>query len=160
MSHSDRDLPSDLRERADRARAAGRWESPGEDAVRRLLSRDVDMAWADSGDAEEMTLDPADVRSPALSVEPRPELVSKVFSDGELAIQVRPAAEGVETEIRGRLWLRDGGGADLLLLQDDHVLASSRCESGKEFLFAELLLPGWELEVRRENGRVLRVRSS
>ncbi|MEZ4647835.1 MAG: hypothetical protein R3E97_03455 [Candidatus Eisenbacteria bacterium] len=160
MSHSDRDLPRDLRERAELARAAGPWKSPSDDLVRRLLQREVDMAWAASGDAEELTLDPSDVRSPALSADPQSGLVSKIFSEGELAIQVQPGADGAETELRGRVWLRDGGAADLLLLQDDHVLASARCESGAEFRFEEILLPGWEFEVRPERGRVLRVRSS
>ena len=156
MMTEDRNLPKDLARRARDARSVGDWSSPSSDLVARLLGQHLELAPPRSAETVDLIWDLADVRSVAAAASEE-ALHTRVFSDGELGLRIQDSADGTGLEVRGRIWLRSGGSAQVLLLQDDHVLAAATCKSGGEFRFEEVLAPGWELKVHPPGGRVVRI---
>lgn len=158
MTHVDRNLPPDLQRRVEEARRTGSWVSPRAEVVEDLLGMSGGIAPVPAESAEELGRPSGEVRSAAPAIESSEALVTRIFAEGELGLSVQEAADGVGVVIRGRVWLRADGHVRVLLLQGDHVLAMVECESGEEFRFDELEVPGWELEFHLPTGRVLRVR--
>jgi len=157
MAHSEHDLPPDLLRRVEEARRTGAWTSPRAQVVERLLSLSGEIAPAPAVAMGDLSRSGGDARAAALAVDSPEALVTRVFAEGELGLSAQRAEDGVGMVLRGRVWLRDGGHSQVLLVHGDHVLAMAVCESGGEFRFDELEVPGWELEVHVSSGRVLRI---
>ncbi len=101
---------------------------------------------------------PADVRG-GVSTASASRMVSRMFPQAELGIVAIPPEASGEWRIEGRVWLReaDARAIQVLLVHDDHVIASTEVFDGGYFELEDVVGSGWSLELHLPTGETLRL---
>lgn len=141
----------------ERARGVDSWENAPEDLVQRALDRPDDPPTDAPREFDAVEWRPLDVRGGSLAAVGAARTASRVFDTGEVGIvAVPPGADGL-WHIQGRVWLRDDERAVIrvVLVHDDHVIASVATTSGRDFEWNEAVGSGWSLEIHLPGEDVL-----
>lgn len=145
-----------------RAGAVGGWVEPPDAILEQVLAGAAGEAPAPPAaeDAEELDWELADVRGSGLAAADEGVFLARSLPGVQLSVMVTPPRGSGRWEIEGRVWLLEGqdGPVQLLLVQDDHVLARTTPGEGGRFRLEEVAGPGWALELRLPDGRTLLVR--
>ena len=154
----DADLPEDLRGLAESAKRVDSWATPPDDVLEAAISgAREDFAPAAGDEARDLDWAPADVRSEGAALEGEPRVLSRVTPTAEVGLVAVPPKGDGRWKIQGKIWLREPTGKriEILLLHEDHVVASTSIESGGDFELDEFIADGWVLEIHLPDGETL-----
>ena len=139
------------------ARRMPHWEMPPDTLRRRVRRRPtVPQAPAPSRASKALAWAASDIRGDG-SFTAEGRHIARVFPEAELGIMATPPGSDGLWTLEGRVWLRRPSDEPIRvsLMVDSHVLACAGVSDGEYFEFAELLSPGWRLELRLPDGKTL-----
>jgi hypothetical protein len=139
------------------ARGVETWENAPEDLVQRVLDRPDDPSLDAPREFDAVEWRPLDVRGGSPAAVGSARTASRVFDAGEVGIVATPPASDGLWHIQGRVWLRDDQRAVIrvVLVHDDHVIASIATTPGRDFELSEAVGSGWSLEIHLPGEDVL-----